>query len=266
VRGAENGHCRACDAPKEHKALQAGRSLVTSPDSPAGDNDARLKGQALDAPPPDLGLIETFRWSVDAGFVRLSRHLDRLSTSATLLGFAFDRPSAEQALEHCTRNWTHVPASDRRVRILLRSTGVLAIEHAPAPPADSKPPLVGFAKVTLNASDPLLRHKTTRRGTYEAAAGTAKTAGWADALILNQSGGVADGSHHSVFASIGGRLITPPLTAGALAGVLRGERIDRGDAIEAELTPDDLEAAGDLFIGNSLRGLRKVILQTTTRV
>ena len=40
-----------------------------------------------------------------------------------------------------------------------------------------------------------------------------------------------------------------------VAGVLRGEMIDRGEAIEAVLTAGDLRRASKIWAGNSLRGL-----------
>ena len=51
----------------------------------------------------------------------------------------------------------------------------------------------------------------------------------------------------------GEQLRTPQLTQGLLGGVLRGELIESGAAIEAEVRPADL-AAG-FYVGNALRGL-----------
>jgi para-aminobenzoate synthetase/4-amino-4-deoxychorismate lyase len=48
-------------------------------------------------------------------------------------------------------------------------------------------------------------------------------------------------------------LLTPPLEAGLLPGVLRAELIAEGKAREAPLTPDALD--GEVWLGNSLRGL-----------
>ena len=58
-----------------------------------------------------------------------------------------------------------------------------------------------------------------------------------------------------VDAGDGGPLLTPPLSCGLLAGVLRGEMLETGKAAEAVLTVEDLQAAKALFVGNSLRGL-----------
>jgi para-aminobenzoate synthetase/4-amino-4-deoxychorismate lyase len=49
-------------------------------------------------------------------------------------------------------------------------------------------------------------------------------------------------------------LLTPPLSAGILGGVLRRELIEEGKGRETILMPGDLKD-GELFFGNSLRGL-----------
>jgi 4-amino-4-deoxychorismate lyase len=54
--------------------------------------------------------------------------------------------------------------------------------------------------------------------------------------------------------------LTPALEHGALAGVLRDELLASGEAIEHELSFEDLDAGG-LFVGNSARGLIRARLQ-----
>jgi para-aminobenzoate synthetase/4-amino-4-deoxychorismate lyase len=237
-----------------------GGGIVADSDPDAEYDEARLKARVLEELAEDFGLIETFRWSAQAGFVRLPGHLNRLQASSTTLDFAFDRTAAEQVLERCAGRWVKDAAGDRRVRLLLRRTGDLAVDDVAAPAADDAVLVVGLASGRLDAADPFLRHKTTCRAAFEMAAAEAEAAGWAEALILNRDGEVADGSRHSLFAEIDGRLLTPPLAAGALPGVLRAELIAAGRAAESSLTPGDLEAADRLFVGNSLRGLRQARL------
>jgi len=237
-----------------------GGGVVADSDPDGEYDEARLKARVLEALAEDFGLIETFRWAAEAGFVRLPRHLDRLEASAAALGFDFDRTSAEQALARHNRQWADDMVEDRRARLLLQRSGALTVEDVPAPVAVDGPLALGFASRRLDAADPFLRHKTTFRAVFDAAASEAESAGWAEALILNQYGEVAEGSRHTLFAEVGGRFLTPPLAAGALPGVLRAELIEAGRAVERSLTPGDLEAAERLFIGNSLRGLRQACL------
>jgi para-aminobenzoate synthetase/4-amino-4-deoxychorismate lyase len=112
------------------------------------------------------------------------------------------------------------------------------------------------AELRLDAGDPFLRHKTTRRATHEAAFAAATRDGLDEALLLNRSGRIGDASRNSLFIERDGRLVTPPLADGALPGVLRAALIAEGRAIEAELSLTDLARATRWFVGNSLHGLR----------
>ena len=66
---------------------------------------------------------------------------------------------------------------------------------------------------------------------------------------------ICEGSFTSIFIEKDGKLFTPPLSAGILAGVLRADLIETGQAQEAEIYESDLLCADKLYIGNSLRGL-----------
>ena len=237
-----------------------GGGVVADSDPDAEYDEALLKARVLTDLASPYHLIETLKWSLQDGYVRLSRHLNRLAASAALLGFRFDRAAAEDALGGRAQSWTVAP-HDRRVRLSLTRPGELSIEDAPAPAADDRWPRVGFASERLDAGDPFLRHKTSRRDGYERALAEASAAGLDEAILLNRSGEVADGSRHSVFARVDGGLVTPPLTAGALPGVLRAALIEEGRVSEASLTPEALRQADEVLLGNSLRGLRRARLE-----
>lgn len=243
-------------------AYGVGGGIVIDSDPSAEYDEARLKGRALEYLAQDYGLIETFRWSCVGGFVRLDRHLERVERSATALGFAFDRQAAEDELVARGAAWTG-GVHDRRVRMLLSRSGRLDITCEPTSPMADGPIRLAVASSRLDAGDPFLRHKTTRRRVYDAAAAQGKAAGCDEALLLNLTGKIADASRHSVFAALDGRLVTPPLDSGALAGVLRAAMLDDGQAIEAELTMNVLRRAEALFVGNSLNGLRPALLAPT---
>jgi branched-subunit amino acid aminotransferase/4-amino-4-deoxychorismate lyase len=58
-----------------------------------------------------------------------------------------------------------------------------------------------------------------------------------------------------VFIERDGRLYTPQLSSGLLAGILREEMIASGKATEVVISISDLKSADRIFVGNSLRGL-----------
>jgi len=65
---------------------------------------------------------------------------------------------------------------------------------------------------------------------------------------------VVEGSRTNIFVEREGVMLTPPLEAGGLDGILRQELIAEGRCREMTLLPEDLQT-GTLYLGNSLRGL-----------
>jgi len=59
--------------------------------------------------------------------------------------------------------------------------------------------------------------------------------------------------------------LTPPLSSGVLPGILRRHLLETHPAIEERiLTLADLHPPNTLWLGNSLRGLRKATLRSTS--
>jgi len=229
-----------------------GGGIVADSD-PGGEYDeALLKGRVLTDLAADYGLIETFRWTVGEGFIRLDLHMARLERSAVALGFTFDRSGVVAALEAEHHAWN----GDRRVRLELARDGALSITSQPFPPTKSAL-TVGLAEHRLDPADPFLRHKTTRREVYERAFDAAAARGLDEAVFLNRRGEVAEASRNTVFVEVGGRLVTPPLSAGLLPGVLRQAMLDSDEAVEGPVTLGDLRRE-PAWLGNSLNGLRRM--------
>jgi para-aminobenzoate synthetase/4-amino-4-deoxychorismate lyase len=236
-----------------------GGGIVADSDPHAEYEEALLKARVLQDLATDYGLIETLRWSPREGFIRLDLHLERLSTSASQLRFRFDRTGAEARLSSEAGSWVYL-ANDQRVRLQLARTGDLTIAYEPAAEARSGALELCVAHERLDAGDPFLRHKTTRRELHERAFAQAAAQGQDEAVLLNRSGAVADASRNSIFVERGGCLVTPPIAAGALPGVLRACLIAEGRVVEGELRQTDLQDAERWFIGNSLHGLRQARL------
>ena len=233
---------------------------IVADSNPDGEYDeALLKGRVLTALSDDYSLIETFRWSTSEGFVRLALHLDRLERSAKHLGFAVDRGAIEGKLSDLALRWRKHD-HDRRVRLLLRRDGRLEVTDSDVPEKPQGALRVGISDYRVDAGDPFLRHKTTSRSVYDSEFERAIGRGLDEALFLNRRGQVAEASRNTVFAEIDGHLVTPPLSCGLLPGVLRQKLIAEAKAVERVLVPADLHAASALFLGNSLHGLRTMIL------
>ncbi len=199
----------------------------------------------------DLSLIETLRWEPGAGFVRLERHLARLTHSVA----ALELPGAEKAeaalAEACADS--EIPL---RVRLELFADGRIEVQTAAfSPLAPDATWRLAIADTRLASTDPLLRHKTSRRARYVVARAEFPASEVDEVVLLNERGELCEGTITTLFLDDGsGRLKTPPLASGLLAGVLRAELLENGKAVEAILRSDDL-SSGQIFVGNSLRGL-----------
>lgn len=222
--------------------------------------ECRLKARVLTDLANDYGLIETLRWS--DGYMRLPLHLERLAASAAALGFRFDREQLLGQLNEAANSFA--TGEDRRVRCELRRDGGLHITITPMPAAPNGAVRVVVASQRVDAGDPFLRYKTTRRAIYERAFTEAASQGCDDALLLNRQGFVTETSRSNIFVERDGVLQTPPLEHGLLPGVLRRELIETGAAREAPLRLEDVRQAERCFVGNSLRGLQIAQLAAST--
>lgn len=206
-----------------------------------------------DREPADFELIETMRWEPEGGFVRFERHLARLRSSATELGFSHDPQRVEDALAKATAN----SATALRTRLTLARNGAVNATVTPyvSLPAD-KIWKLRLAREKLNPADPLLHHKTSRREMFVRARAEYPADEADEILLANEHGEICEGTITNIFADFGdGILATPSLACGLLPGIFRGVLLDQGRAREAVIDFEALRSAKALFVGNSLRGL-----------
>lgn len=195
-------------------------------------------------------LFETLRVE-DGRPVRGAAHLARLQASARALGVPLDAAAAAAAI-------AGGPPGIWRVRLTLRPDGALRTErwaYVADPPGTVVP--IGWADERVRSDDPARRHKTRDRGLYDRGVRKAQVHGWADVVFVNERGEVAEGAISTLIAEVAGELLTPPVTSGALPGVLRGALVQRGWVREVPLAPADLASASRLWLASSLRGLRR---------
>ncbi|MFV0370298.1 MAG: aminodeoxychorismate synthase component I [Azonexus sp.] len=232
--------------------MGVGSGIVSDSEAAAEWAECALKAAFLRAD-PGLRLIETLRRE-NGVYPMWAGHLARLRRSAAALGFPLNEATAVQALavQPMRGLW--------RVRLTLNHAGKVEVASGAldaAPPAEK---LARLASETIIADDVLRRHKTTARTAYDAALAALPADGSVfDAVFLNERGEVAEGARSTVFVERGGVFLTPPLTSGALPGVLRAHLLASGKAREAVLWPTDL--AEGFWLGNALRGLQRVRLE-----
>jgi branched-chain amino acid aminotransferase len=98
---------------------------------------------------------------------------------------------------------------------------------------------------------------------YTLGAFYAKANHWNDALILNQFGRICETTLANIFWMEGDVIYTPPLSEGAVAGVMRRYLIERQfqmdkPIVEKNLSIKDLEKATAVFITNAISGIKWV--------
>lgn len=227
--------------------LGLGSGVVADSDPEQEWQECLAKGAFVTAGEHPFDLIETMRFDPMEGIPLLERHLSRTKGSAEALGFAFDRHAVRNELQAATFR-LRTPS---KVRLLIGRSGAISIGISPMPETPDQPVRVAIRPLEVAPDDFRLAHKTSRRGFYDRA--RAATGAW-EVVFTDPEGFLTEGSFTSIFVrSADGMLLTPPLARGLLPGVLRGQLIESGRAIEHDLRPEDL--AGGFQLGNALRGL-----------
>ncbi|MBO9541941.1 aminotransferase class IV family protein [bacterium] len=214
------------------------------------------------------GLFETIR-ALDGHMPLLERHLDRLFSGAVRLGLPVRRERAAIA-----RDLEALLAAegfaDARVRVTLTRGAALLGEGStllataqpyalPAPPYD-----LCVVSGHPGGSFPLAGLKTIGYLPHLLARDRARAAGHHDALWLDAGGRVVEATTGNVFVVLpDGTVVTPPLSAGPLAGVGRAWAIarlrDEGATVqEAPLRAAHLSQAREVFLTNALMGAMPV--------
>ncbi|TWF55077.1 aminotransferase class IV family protein [Neorhizobium alkalisoli] len=210
------------------------------------------KAKARSAKQADLlSLIETMRWEPGKGFLRLDQHLRRLNRSADALGFRSAPADLVKQLEAAVSG-----EAPLHVRLAMTFRGNVEITTEPfAAIADDTVWRIRIAETRLPSDDPMYRHKTTRREIYDTARAEFAEDDAQEVIMLNERGEICEGTTTNIFVEQpDGTLITPAISCGLIAGILRGDLIREGRAKSGLVKPQELTGAR-LFVGNSLRGL-----------
>lgn len=235
--------------------MGVGSGIVHDSNAHAEYAEVQLKTRFLHGVNRDLGLIESMHLSPDGSIRHQDLHLARLRKAAAAFGFYVPERALQAELAAYTLH--HPQTEARRLRLQLNSDGTFSLADfaIPAVPAH---PTVCLSTQRIDADSILRRHKTTQRHLYEDEYAHAASAGHYEVLFLNQHGRVAEAARHNVFIRRGEQLLTPPVSEGALPGILRQHL---GDNVHEDvLTLDDLRTADAIYVGNAVRGLSEVFL------
>jgi len=213
------------------------------------------------------GVFETVKVARGVPFA-LSRHLARLARSAAGLGLA--EPDLEQiragalaviessgrpelARMRITVTGGIAPLGSERGDSPLTAIVALGEMHAPGPWVD-----VTTVPWPRNEHGALSGLKTTSYGENVRALAYAASRGGGEAIFPNTAGNLCEGTGTNVFMVSDGTLLTPPLSAGCLAGVTRALVIEWAGAVEQDLPLAALAEADEAFLTGTTRDVQPI--------
>ena len=229
------------------------------------ENDARVS-------PFDHGLLtgdgvfETIRAYRGKPFA-MDRHLERLKFSGEGLGLAV--PDFEMLRAAVSEVMEANGLTEARVRITV--TGgrsplgsvrgadeplviVAAAEHSDYEPSVS----VAIAPWPKSERSAVAGLKTTSYAENVVALAWARGRGAGEAIFANLAGTLCEGTGTNLFAVVDGRLVTPPLSAGCLAGVTRALVVETMDVDERDLPAAALAEATEAFLTSTTREVHPI--------
>lgn len=214
------------------------------------------------------GVFETCKVTYGRPFA-LSRHLTRLAASAQAMGLpepadaalreAVAAVLAELAgtpLARLRITWTGGPAPLGSARGDAPATLFVAAAPIAVPPPTESVVVVPWRRNEHGATTGV---KTTSYAENVRALAYARRAGAGEALLANTAGELCEGTGSNVFVVRGGRVSTPPLSSGCLAGVTRALVLAWCPAaVEEPLPLDALAGADEIFLTSSTRDVQGV--------
>jgi para-aminobenzoate synthetase/4-amino-4-deoxychorismate lyase len=214
-----------------------------------------LKGDIVQKTEPEFELLETLLWTRGEGFFLLDEHLRRLRDSADYFAWVVDPDEVVRRLNALAFEFHNRP---QRVRMRVSRDGRISLESIPITGRSETNVLrLRRAKRPVDSSDPFLYHKTTHRRVYDEAL---KSAGDCDEVVLwNERDQVTETNAANLVVEWGGRLITPPVSSGLLAGTFQRWLLDHGQIEEGVVTFEMLDKTRNLFTINSVRKWRKAV-------
>ena len=204
--------------------------------------------------------------------VAVTEHLQRLARSAACLGLPRpDQARLAQAVDDILT--ANPPVTWGVLRLTYTSgpgaigSGRTATASGPTTVVALRPskPYTELAEVITvpwprNERGALAGVKTTSYAENALALADAHRQGATEALFANTQGNLCEGSGTNVFVVVNGQLLTPPVSAGCLAGITRAFVIDRCglDVEERDLPLEVLYLADEAFLTSTVRDVQPI--------
>jgi branched-subunit amino acid aminotransferase/4-amino-4-deoxychorismate lyase len=195
-------------------------------------------------------------WTPDEGYFLLDYHLYRLFASALYFDYPADLNKIHTELVTLAES---LPTDRHRVRLLVGKDGSITCQSFPlVGPEPVGPAQIKLSPDPVDSHNPFLYHKTTHRQVYETAQASCPACD--DVLLWNERGEITEACIANVVVELDGRLVTPPVKSGLLAGTFRDWLLGQGKIEERVITIDEVKQAEKIFLINSVRKWRETVL------
>ena len=212
------------------------------------------------------GIFEALKVYAGRPFA-VRRHLERLQRSAA--GLALPLRPADELRGAIAEVIAANGVGDGRVRLTVTGgPSPLGSERGKEGPmtliaATAMQPWPATTDVVVvpwprNERGALAGLKTISYGENVVALAYARERGAGEAIFGNIAGNLCEGTGTNMFVGVGGRLITPPLSSGCLAGVTRDLLLEITGAVEEDIALDRLSDVDEAFVSSSTREVQPV--------
>ncbi|MDC3412318.1 aminodeoxychorismate synthase component I [Aquibacillus sp. 3ASR75-11] len=240
------------DTEKEMATYGTGGGVTWDSTAKGEYEELLTKAKLLTEKRSDFALLETLKFE-NKQYALESYHLNRLKESADYFTIPIDLQETKKRLTHFAKK---NPIGAYKVRLLLDRSGNTTVEKVPISPI-VEPVTCYLASEAIDEQDPFLYHKTTHRLIYEKHQNTAPTNAFS-VLLWNQQNQLTEFTTGNLVVQIDGRLYTPPVSCGLLAGTYRQALLDEGTIEERIVNKDKLESCEAIWFINGVRGWLRV--------
>jgi branched-subunit amino acid aminotransferase/4-amino-4-deoxychorismate lyase len=204
----------------------------------------------------------------------LTTHVERIHKSAEILQLEFAIEITAQAIKEMVDELSARNESCENLRVRLqffrkgeglylsknnKASFILTTEPLKATKFESvEIPEIGLCPLVKKQFDSISSIKTNSALTYVTAAQWAANNNLSDALILNTNNEVCEATSSNIILVIDGKLFTPSISSGCIAGVMRNYLVEALAITEQPITEKDLHAADEIWLTNAVKGIQYV--------
>lgn len=237
------------------KAMYGAGGGITWDSTSTGEYEEMLvKASLLEEERPAFQLLESLLLDNGSYFL-LEEHVKRINESAVYFGYPLDEEMMKNSIIRFAKDY---PNGKYKVRVLYSKNGTVQIEADPIK-EDVNLKKVRLADSPIDWNNPFYYHKTTNRSMYSS---FKEENNLYDVLLWNEDEEVTEFTNGNVVVEMNGKLWTPPVQSGLLAGTFREYLITKRVIEEKIIQVNDLQYCTNIWFINSVRKWIPVQIET----